>query len=201
MSESLERHKADADHLKVGQLITTPQQRDAIHVAVAPAEAAQRLYVGDFVRLGLDGKALKSKRSEAVGIVDPFLGNDESDRFTSVDVGQVFWIFLFPGSITGMRHAWEHPAFDSQPAEAPTARALIKKRLYAAIVEHAYVEPGEEEQIVQAICTYHDNPERGCMPFDGDQFMNDHQFWNDLQIITGRQFSNEFRGTYFRCAC
>jgi hypothetical protein len=46
-----------------------------------------------------------------VGIVDPF-------RVGLMQPGTVFWLCLFPESITGMRHVWTHPAFTTKIPEA-----------------------------------------------------------------------------------
>jgi hypothetical protein len=39
-----------------------------------------------------------------IGIVDPFLDQP-------VRPGEEFWVFVYPNTITGMRHYWQHPAF------------------------------------------------------------------------------------------
>lgn len=76
-------------------------RRDAVHIAVAPLKALERLRPGQ--RVGVwDGYATETE--EHVGIVDPFLIDD-------VDQGEPVWVFLFPGTITGLRHVWSHPAF------------------------------------------------------------------------------------------
>lgn len=92
--------------LGLGQIITTPQDRDAVHVAVAPVTAAVELDPGDHVYLR-EGKAWPYNpqlKAIAVGIVDPFLR-------TSVQADEQFWLWLYPGSITSLRHSWTHPAF------------------------------------------------------------------------------------------
>jgi hypothetical protein len=90
---------------KLGELITDPMSgRDCIHIAVAPVVAAEMLPPGWFVRLNDRGEAETEKGGDGIGIVDPFL-------LKSVEPGERFWLCLFPGSITGLRHAWAHPAF------------------------------------------------------------------------------------------
>lgn len=95
--------------LKLGQIIETEQSRDAIHVAVAPVTAGERLPPGAHVNL-IHGKAATS--SKPIGIVDPFLKR-------AVMPGQKFWLFLYPQTVTSLRHEWEHPAFPKEPADSP----------------------------------------------------------------------------------
>jgi hypothetical protein len=83
--------------MKLGEIITGDEKRDAIHIAVAPVTASVKLYPGE--RVGVDGKNLPH-----VGIVDPFLNGP-------VLPGQKFWLFLFPNTVTSLRHEWTHPAF------------------------------------------------------------------------------------------
>lgn len=88
---------------KLGQLITEPAGRDAIHLAIAPVVAGQRLRPGE--RVGLhNGKAYDALNADSVGIVDPFLTQH-------VEAGQSFYLCLYPGSVTSLRHVWTSPAF------------------------------------------------------------------------------------------
>jgi len=87
--------------------------RDAIHVAVIPVVANEELEPG--LRVGIVGRKgadwlagmvdENADPVEALGVVDPFLGERK------VMPGQRFYLFLFPGTITGLRHCWQHPAF------------------------------------------------------------------------------------------
>ena len=115
------------NELGLGKLITTLQQRDAIHIAVAPVVAAESLQGGDRVGLLPDGRAT-TKVKDAVGIIDPFFQE-------TVRSGERCWLFLFPGTVTSLRHEWIHPAFDG---DKTMAEAWLRE--YAANVRPYDVE-------------------------------------------------------------
>jgi hypothetical protein len=102
---------------RLGQLIEDgDRRRDAVHVAVAAVMAAVRLTPCQHVGLAQEGDVeLVGPCARPIGIVDPFLTTD-------VQPGQRFWLFLYPGSITGLRHVWSHPEFAA-------AAAAIKEKL------------------------------------------------------------------------
>lgn len=80
-------------------------QRDAIHVAVMPVTAAERLFPGQRVGVLPDGTASISA-GKKIGIVDPFLQKP-------VQPGERLWLCLFPRTITSLKHVWEHPDLPS----------------------------------------------------------------------------------------
>ena len=96
---------------RLGQLIEDgDRRRDAIHIAVAPVTAAARLVPGQHVGLVQEGNLeLVGPCDRNIGVVDPFLAEP-------VEPGQRFWLFLYPGTITGLRHVWTHPAFTAAAA-------------------------------------------------------------------------------------
>jgi hypothetical protein len=96
---------------QLGQLINNgDRRRDAIHIAVAPVTAAARLAPGQHVGLiEPDNLEMVGPCSSNIGVVDPFLTNE-------VEPGQRFWLFLYPGTITGLRHVWSHPTFSAAAA-------------------------------------------------------------------------------------
>lgn len=117
-----------SDTLRLGHLITGPAARDAVHIAVAPVIADDRLFPGQPVGF-IDGSKDRVGVSKSpVGIVDPFL-------MAPVYKESRVWLFLFPGSITSLRHDWTHPAFsgDTAPAIVLPADTKVSERLRAEL--------------------------------------------------------------------
>lgn len=85
----------------IGELCKDDARRDAVHFAVAPVVADMTLRPGDPVGL-IQGRA--SREATPIGIVDPFFQGE-------IQQGQRFWLFLYPNTITSLRHVWTHPAF------------------------------------------------------------------------------------------
>lgn len=95
----------------LGELITGTGERDAIHVALAPVTANERLKPGQHVGFVREHNTeLVGVCSTPIGIVDPFLER-------SVERGQRFYLVLYQNTVTGMKHQWEHPAFPAPSAE------------------------------------------------------------------------------------
>lgn len=97
----------------VGKLLDETARRDAIHFALAPVVAGERLKPGQHVGLSPERTA-HPYSTGCLGIVDPFLKQP-------VKQGERFWLFLYPNTITNLRHQWEHPAFAE---EAPVSIAM-----------------------------------------------------------------------------
>lgn len=77
--------------------------RDAVHIAVAPVMAGERLEPGDHVGMIRDAAF---RNADTIGIVDPFLTQN-------VPHGARFFLFLYPNTITSLRHVWTHPTFQT----------------------------------------------------------------------------------------
>jgi len=172
-----------ADNVKLGLIVTGDQQRDAIHVAVAPVVASQDLNPGDHVNK--DG----AKGCDPIGIVDPFLKK-------KVKRGQTFWLLLYPNTVIGMRHHWIHPVFDGQ---REIAEQWLRK--YALRVRPYDEERGED----YAYHAFMDEVRDGRIHYYGtdchcivDVEDADELFCN-LSIVLGRDV-NEGSFTY-SCSC
>lgn len=88
--------------------------RDAIHLAVEPIVAAEKLYPGQDIGI-VDGKAT-TKTDKKLGIVDPFIKG-------FVPEGAMFWLVVYPRRITSLRHIWTHPEFDD--ADEKTTEIIL----------------------------------------------------------------------------
>ncbi len=172
---------------KLGQLITTNEPRDAIHIAVAPVVANQTLKPGEPIDFAIKGNVElvdKCCMQLAVGIVDPFLT-------LAVLKGQCFWMYLKPNTITGLRHEWTHPAFEQETTEISKwwLRDFVEKHLPTDlddVVEQLMESDGKYASFGQDI------------DYPNDEEMD--KFWHHMEIYTGRKFP-EANSSPFRCAC
>ena len=100
----------------IGKLIegdegTDTENRDAVHMAIIPVMAGELLISGDHVAIVQRSDRYEAFNDESpVGIVDPFLTDRLGARLV-IGKGERFWLFLYPGSISGLRHYWWHPTF------------------------------------------------------------------------------------------
>lgn len=171
--------------IKVGQILDTSAQKDAVHFALAPVVASQNLKPGTHVRLNADGQL--EEGANPIGIVDPFLKN-------SVRIGQRCWLFLYPQTVTGMRHEWQHPAFTASE-NAPSS--ISRKWL----LEFANRFGVDVDELIEAAA----NGNTGQVCGNDDDFgqrCQEQEFWNHIESVTGKHFDSDHRdNTYFRCAC
>lgn len=181
-----------SENLKLGSVIKQPQSRDAVHVAVVPMEAAVALKPGQHV--GTDGHGRIAASEPHIGVVDPFLRG-------SVKAGEKCWLFLYPGSITSLRHEWTHPAI---PTEAMSVKDAAEKWMRAWAMEHVskdyYGETeggkrSEDEAYAFAIQAGHDNH---IGPYESASDHIGSEWWRNWETITGVSGDHE---TYFSCSC
>jgi hypothetical protein len=132
-----------------------------------------------------------SYRSNAVGIVDPFLKEE-------VQPGQWFWLLILPRVITSLRHVWSHPQFLDE--ELPTSKESSESwmRKFCSINSIDY------DNLIES---------SGHALNDGDDFVhlgdNDpedrsipKEFWRHFAAITGREIdSSQELPDHFSCSC
>lgn len=172
----------------VGQILSQNERRDAIHFAVAPVTAPVGLRAGD--RVFSDGNRAEIGE-QAVGIVDPFLRQP-------VRVGERFWLFLFPNTITNLRHEWEHPAFaPEEPRAVSVSEVWMRTWAKEHLTEDYYGGGGlgDEEAYLYALDAGKTHS-IGC--FESARDYIDAEWWAHWEAITGLKGD---RSTYFRCSC
>jgi hypothetical protein len=117
----------------LGKLITiTNAARDAEHVAICPAMAAEDLFPGQDVGFVnppmIEPYLVGTKVGKLVGIVDPFLKH-------KIMKGEEFWLCMYPNTCKALRHAWTHPEIENVIiVNGSTTHDDVKKK----IVHHKF---------------------------------------------------------------
>lgn len=180
--------------LPLGKIIEGTQQRDAIHIAVAPVVASERLVPGAHIGfIGKDTELVGVRSTKLLGIVDPFLT-------AIVEREQRFWMFLYPQTITSLRHDWTHPAFvpvaeSLAPSKAESEQWLRK---FAADVDVTY------GQLLDAAKTARERGYGTVLNYDTPSVVYEKQAeaWRHYEIVTGETITDEDReAPMFSCAC
>lgn len=183
--------------LNLGQIITTKQNRDAIHIAVAPVVAAHQLWTG--CRVGLTPNGLATTKEPAIGIVDPFLPGG-----TVVEAGQTFWLFLYPLTVTGLRHDWQHPAFPQEsrtyiPAGAGISEAWIREYADRLGLGYEALMGGARDWLYsRKKDRWGDYLVMGGL-LEGES--TEPLFWHHFELVTGEQVPEEHKENFFSCSC
>jgi hypothetical protein len=177
---------------KLGQIIDGDQMRDAIHIAVAPMRAAMDLQPGQHV--GVLEADVAGACKKCIGIVDPFL------RVT-VRRGQTFWLFLYPNTITSLKHVWTHPAFEVEPPREST-KSASERWMLAWAVQHMSEDYYGDGDNRSAAVAYADAIEAGRThnigPYESARDHINDEWWSHWEAITGQRGE---RDSLFRCAC
>jgi len=172
-------------HPIIGSLITERDaQRDAIHLAIAPVIAQERLAPGQ--RVGLVN-GIPDAAAHPIGIVDPFLNGP-------VFKGEGFWLFLYPGSITSLRHDWAHPSF---PVKESVRQVGSEKwvREFAETVGLSY------ERLMDGAKTFVESGDYLCEGglLEGESVPE--EFWSHYENITGTVVPENSKDNFFTCRC
>lgn len=181
----------------IGKLVPADADKDAIHIAVLPAVAGEVLRPGQQVLLDHGELVGVPSGVKSLGIVDPFLTGH-------IFAGDRVWVFLHPNTVTGMRHHWQHPdvpeevGHSSRPGvlQSKRDRAELWLRNFADRYDFNYDEFVANEGLDM----------RARRPFNGpDDFEegdDEDQFWENLEIVTGKEFGTVHRDqAVWRCSC
>lgn len=187
----------------LGKIIVGEAFRDAVHVAVAPVTAEQKLYSGQWVRFLTDhpnfsDRVIACLDGEGIGIVDPFLRG-------LVMPGQRFYLWLIPGTITALRHSWTHPAF---PVAVPETPPFVPDEASAIVVSRKWIEAYATEigarytEVMDAARNY---VESGNYWTQGSRWAGQDsppdEFWEHFQRVAEMTVPEEKRGSFFSCSC
>ena len=172
---------------KIGKLLTEDEGRDAIHIAVAAVVAGEKLKAGQHIGF-VENNIVGTDAPSRVGIVDPYLTEP-------VAKGARFWMFLYPNTITGLRHEWLHPAFHSTGGTVSPSEAWL--RTFAE--EQAGI---SYDHLMWGAADYLKNGEYlvDGGRWEGFRFDAD-EFWRHYEAVTGVRVDEKDRYSFFSCSC
>lgn len=185
--------------LNLGKILDTTATRDAVHVAIAPVVAGTTLTPGSHV--GWQAPGTVAVNAKPIGIVDPFLTSN-------VKKGQRFYLWLYPNTVTSLRHVWTHPAF--QTAEEARDEAQLIDNLTgtsrAWMTECATELEMSLDELLAAAEHYVLTGEEHCLGISTpDIFYNSDslaEFWANYEKLTGKKVHDDNKqSSIFRCAC
>ena len=179
----------------LGKLIHGEAQRDAVHVAILPVTAAERLAPGSEVRFvkGYIDRVEAVTDGDQMAIVDPFLQQ-------AVEPEQRCYICLYPNTVIGMRHHWSHPGIPDerssvgQPSESDYE--IIRDVAESCMVS--------ARTLMDAARQYAETGDSWCVGNNEEYWqVSQHEwdrFWQAFKNITGIDTRNT-GGHPFSCAC
>lgn len=184
--------------LPIGKLHDKPYGRDAIHIAVIQVVAAEELKPGDHVCLTKNSgtpptvKAWYSDEDlEPIGIVDPFISKD-----AIIYKGTIFFLFLYPKTVTSLRHHWTHPAFRDEGAEIKLSEE--KQKALSWLEDFAIEADLTLEALLEGAEDYVKNGNYLCEGDKWDSFDFEEEFWEHYKTYTGKPPKE---GSFFSCSC
>lgn len=170
-------------------------QRDAIHVAVLPVIAGERLVVGQSVEFvpGSTDTVRAADQYSRIGIVDPYLSSYRDEILE----GHKFWMFLNPQSITSLRHDWTHPLIDrTAKSDKEASRAWIEQfakelcQTYERLMDDARDFNDNEDYI-------YDNSER----YKEVDYTKWKLFWHHYGVVAGETIQRDGDQCPYTCSC
>jgi hypothetical protein len=193
----------------LGKLLTGDIGRDAVHIAVAPVIAGCDLNPND--RIGLIKESTEIVvwyNVTHIGIVDPFLEEP-------VKKGQRFFMFLFPATITSLRHEWTHPAFNE--VQLPSHNKEVSEQWLRDFIDGADCPAYESlmddiQTILEGGVVTSVNPKyygahlewtEDWLHFNGSDAHGEipPEFWTHVEIVLGMKIPKDKKATRFSCSC
>jgi hypothetical protein len=119
----------------VGRPVPEGVGRDAVHIAMVPVVTAQILSPGEHVGWVDKHEMTVGRVAQPLGIIDPYLRG-------SVRPHTRVFLFLYPQTITSLKHVWQHPEF---PDEVKVVEKVVE-------VEKIPGDPAESEKWLRKFC-------------------------------------------------
>lgn len=185
---------------QLGRLITDEQFRDAVHIAVAPVIAGMPMYPGEHIGFIGDAYTVGTNAPKFIGIVDPYLPPK-----VEIEKGQKFYMFLYPQTITSLRHEWTHPEFEKEAELAQYEPTFYK--LKSAVEEIKWVTEFAErinttyDDLMEAAKNYLETGEYFCQGGDFEGTYIPDEFWEKYEVITRETVHGSQRNTFLTCSC
>jgi hypothetical protein len=185
------------NNVKLGNSPSRSSTRDAIHVAIIPITVEERCNPGDHVSIqktknhwtGYEAYNPRKNRHprHTVGIIDPF-------KSTPVLPNESTWLVLYPDTVTGMKHHWEHPSFEPQNTESLDVEWMKIQCEELGIEYNDLMAPDHPIKQGEYICTFNNEDAQ-------DHYRTIYnEFWACLERLTNRNYDDTDRGG-FSCSC
>lgn len=150
--------------------------------------AAEVLKPGErigFIQEG-DTERVAKKAGNAIGIVDPFLGH-------AVFEGERFWMFLFPNTVTSLRHHWTHPAFEANVPD--DSRQWVEE--FAAHLDMSFNRLMDAADVYVESGDYTMDSMESYKAVDPSQWLT---FWQHYEVLRKVKVVDR-TALFFTCAC
>jgi len=184
----------------IGELIPNGKEenqydfkRDAIHIAVIPLVAAEILIPGQHITINDMGQACGSVLAP-IGIVDPYIMEGK------IKPGQKFWMFLYPKTVTNLRHDWEHPVFKAVEEKITNQVKIDKKASEIYLINFAGALGLTCSNLIRRMTSILGGEEDWIhLNFDIPDY-DPVEAWMHFEIITGLNVENKNKN-FISCAC
>ena len=185
----------------IGKKLSELLPRDAVHIATYAAVAGETLIASEHITI-TDFTARTARvamnLNDAIGIVDPFITE-------AIKEGEMFWVFIYPRTITSLKHEWSHPSIDKSESHArETAVLQVRERLLGD--SKAWLEEYLETNVGISLSTFlyalsYDDLRDEYIVISGEDANGrmTEEFWDHVEVVTNQKYPD--RPTYFSCAC
>lgn len=178
---------------KLGELISEPAFRDAVHIAVAPVIAGETLKPGQHIGFisNSEHELVGTKADKLIGIVDPYLKEP-------VNPWMGFYMFLYPNTITSLRHSWAHPEFEDTKDVGVKGKLPASEQWLRDYAEQIGTSYAKLLEATHNFINYGDYFSQGG-DFEGMGLPDD--FWTHYQNVTNVSVPTEKQHSFFSCSC